>query len=139
MNIKFRAWDKEKQRMLPVTLMNYNEWWVSCEPVLEDKVNSGEYGERNSFSNEKTDRHILMQYIGITDDNGIEIYDKDIIEFYEENMLLKGEVEWLQEGCRFVVRVSNEEGQYYLGLSGSEKLKCNIIGNTYENKSLLGI
>jgi hypothetical protein len=59
--IKFRAWDKEKKRMLPVTLMEFNQWWVSCMPISESNGNVLEYGERNSFRNEEADRHILMQ------------------------------------------------------------------------------
>ncbi|MBK5239874.1 MAG: hypothetical protein JJD95_01500 [Clostridium sp.] len=79
----------------------------------------------------------VMQYIGFKDNEGVEIYDEDIIEFYEGDMLVKGEVEWLQEDCRFVVRVSSEEEQHYLGLSGDEKLSCTVIGNMYESKGLL--
>lgn len=79
----------------------------------------------------------VTQYIGFNDNEGVEIYDEDIIEFYEGDLLVKGEVEWLQEECKFIARVSNETEQHYVGLSGDGKLSCTIIGNIYENKDLL--
>ena len=78
MEQKFRAWDKKRKEMLRVTMMDFAEWWVSCRPpgTLADPL---EYGERNSFKNEETDRHILMQYTGVIDKNNIPIYDGDIV------------------------------------------------------------
>lgn len=78
--IKFRAWDYVREEILPITSMDWNAWWVSCEPILEGKVTPLEYGERNSFRNEGTDRHILMQYTGLKDKHGKEIYEGDILK-----------------------------------------------------------
>lgn len=75
MRHKYMAWDKEKKRLKRVTLLDYNDWWLSCQPVLEGKIPASEYGERNSFDNEDTDRHILMPFTGFLDKNGNEIYE----------------------------------------------------------------
>ena len=77
--IEFRAWDREKERMLPVTSMDWSAWWVSCEPILEGEVPPLEYGERNSFANEPADRHILMQYTGFKDREKIKIFESDVL------------------------------------------------------------
>ncbi len=87
--IKFRAWDEKQRKILRVTMMDFAEWWVSCRPpgTLADPL---EYGERNSFKNEETDRHILMQYTGLKDKNDISVYEKDVVTDGE----IIGEVYW---------------------------------------------
>lgn len=129
--IKFRAWDKEKKRLLPITRMNWSDWWVTCEPLLEHKPIPLEYGERNSFKNEKTDRHILMQYTGLKDKNGKEIYEGDIIEALDgrdNNKSYILTVEWEQDVC--------SSGWTLSGI-GWYQGELEVIGNIYENPELI--
>jgi hypothetical protein len=83
------------------------------------------------------------QYIGFTtDDKLTKIFDKDIIQFEvtEDGKIfedVKGEVEWLQESCRWIVRVVEEEGQYYYSIEGDTYLKCSILGNMIDNRGIL--
>lgn len=124
--IKFRAWDREEKRLMDVKLIDFAEWWVNCGP-------SGIYGERNSFKNEETDRHILMQYTGLKDKNGKEIYESDIIRFMEGNRLL-GYVEYVDG--KFQIHYSNIKG--FLPKICGDWLECyEVIGNCFENTNLL--
>jgi len=118
-DIKFRAWNKVNKIM-------YNDAINNCLDEFSMVIKHPQIYE-------------VMQYIGFKDNEGVEIYDEDIAEFYEGDTLVKAEIEWLQEECRFVARVSNKTEQYYLGLDGDEKLSCVVIGNMYENKGLLEI
>jgi uncharacterized phage protein (TIGR01671 family) len=66
--IKFRAWDKIDKIMRQVTCYNlYDEY------VRLDEDNSG-----NSITR-KIDDVILMQFTGLLDKNGKEIYEGDIV------------------------------------------------------------
>ena len=145
--IKFRAWDKEKGQMLPVTLMDFNEWWISCKPVTDIKASPLEYGERNSFKNENTDRHILMQYIRLKDVVNKDIYEGDIVKnrFFDENQNLIAEeinvVDFDRGSFVFAPALKHR------GLSLDEfsnryhwkYIEYEIVGNIYEDSELLKV
>ncbi len=101
--IKFRAWSKYNQGM------RYNI------------LNLGK------FKNEFWER---MQFTGLKDKNGKEIYEGDIIEY--KNVLFV--VEWEKEFCQFKLSFIEKEGFLDLGYKTRE---LKIIGNIYENPELV--
>lgn len=124
--IKFRAWDKERKEMRQIQLMDWSAWWVSTGTTWE-RGNTLEFGERNSFKNEKTDRHILMQFTGLKDKNGREIYEGDISKY-----TFHGEMK--VDAIEFSAPLFTYRNSMRWSLNEDE-----VIGNIYENPELLEV
>lgn len=122
--IMFRAWDKERNEMRQVQLMDWSDWWVSTGHTWEREPSALEFGERNSFKNELTDRHIIMQYTGLTDRNGTPIYEGDICK----TKYFTGVVEWWE--CGYAIKVDDNS---WTGMQG----ELEVNGNIYEHPHLL--
>ena len=115
--IKFRAWDTEREVMATVTHIGLDDYEVSMKD--EECIRWREpypYVCR------------LMQYTGIKDKNNKEIYEGDIVEFYSnvEDEIITEKVEY-----HFGIY---RAGDYFVGKIYN---KCKVIGNIYENPELL--
>jgi len=121
--IKFRAWLKEDKKMVNVETMDF-----------VDK--SIQYLEKNEFINAYLLRRVsfddveLMQYTGVKDRNGKEIYEGDII-ICKYGPQIAMEVKWVDEGFR---TLGKYDGDNYVGFV---KNNAEVIRNIYENKNLL--
>lgn len=121
--IKFRAWDKEMGEMLRVDQITF-------------APNATKF-QQAYFMDEHNDVHYLadcemMQFTGLLDKNGKEIYEGDILRNGEHG----GSVEWLQERCSFVVQLPKPHGYCLLG-GDVQLISTEVIGNIYENQELL--
>ena len=119
--IKFRAWDLENKKLLKCTAV-YDD--MSCR-VKDDAK----------------DRHIaikkceLMQYTGLKDKNGVEIYEGDIILTADD--LRKQAVGNWKPKMRLVEWTDNKEYKTGFNLGRAQDGKCEVIGNIWENFELL--
>lgn len=122
--IKFRAWLKEESRMAEVSDISF----------IGEEIDV--YGEEGCLEGWWGLNYIeLMQYTGLKDKNGVEIYEGDIVEYkdFSGGLLLFKE----QPKSKGVVKINLAKGIYLKGMGTFEGQKVEVIGNIYENPELL--
>ena len=124
--IKFRAYDKHTKIMLPVV--------DAIKFTKSESINimrDGAYGVGITIPYQP---HIeLMQFTGLYDKNGKEIYESDIVEVTRQCIWEKGIVVFI-DGC-FFIKVNETLLALYECEPNNYELKA--IGNIYENPELL--
>ena len=121
--IKFRAWLKEDKKMVNVETMDFTD--KSMQYLEKSEIINAYLLRRVIFDDVE-----LMQFTGVKDKNGKEIYEGDItICKYGPQIAM--EVKWVDEGFR---TLGKYDGDNYVGFVKNNK---EVIGNIYENKNLL--
>ncbi len=125
--IKFRAYLKDINKMVEVNEINWYE-------NLDDKGNissiryAGETKYAHHYFEFDPDDVILMQYTGYKDMKGKEVYEGDIVRYYDDIY----EVRWIWVG--FYLRSIQDDS--FDELATTENF-IEVIGNIYENPELL--
>ena len=125
--IKFRAWSIKGKTM----------WHINKQMTLSIEGDSWQIRD-NAISNRfmcswhEDEKGILMQFTGLKDKNGKEIYEGDIIcpDKNNQNEKTVGSVEWHEQLACFIVR-------YKDGTGWKSFIEMEVIGNIYENPELL--
>ena len=121
--IKFRAWDKEKKiigNVLGIDIL-HKEIFFSNENV--------DCYEHTDFKDIE-----LMQYTGLKDMKGKEIYEGDIVKLRANHGI--GVVKYYDEWGAFVVEYIKPRPLAVLGMN-YYKEDIEVIGNIYENPELI--
>jgi len=116
--IKFRAWDKKEKVMHGVLDLHF----------YPDGITSF---ETQNF----VDSYELMQYTGLKDKNGKEIYEGDLY-YFSRYSALPAEVYWDDRWAGWRGRVKGEM-QFDKTYDISPIKFGEVIGNIYENEDLL--
>ena len=82
----------------------------------------------------------FLQFTGIVDRNGVEIYEGDIIQTYDsEGKPILHEVYYLESESRFATKLIGYEtlNEESLTQKWVNELNFEVIGNIFDNKELL--
>mgnify|MGYP002713970540 CR=1 FL=1 len=123
---KFKAWDKKRKRVCKVIAI-----WFSAGSILLE--NSPFRYER------KLDEVELMKSSGLTDRNGIEIYEGYIVELkypYDKRIKTKGIIVWNESKACFGISMKETTEQFELYRITAENY-LTVIGNRFRNPELL--
>lgn len=137
--IKFRAWDGDNFRMYYSDKNNEDIIWtifennIYIEELTQFDTNPGGFGHEQTYDYVRIENQVLMQYTGLKDKNGVEIYEEDIV--YWKNIRTGKETKHIVKWKTH----ENEEGYYFsVEYVGFEDVSYGeVIGNIYENPELI--
>ena len=127
--IKFRAWLKEEERMVNVSDISFIGEEID---IYEGDSSSGDWRPFEDM--------VLMQYTGLKDDDGIEIYEGDIVECSDSygneshvaEVKHRTDIDYPAFDLVPYPDVESNAISYYLADG-----KIEVVGNIYEDPELL--
>jgi uncharacterized phage protein (TIGR01671 family) len=127
--IKFRAWDKEKKEMHLVGAITFNA--------------SGKFNPKDLVIDDEEwlqiEKYELMQFTGLLDKNGKEIYEGDIVELTMSNPpnhTFIQTITWDDIYLQWTLLIPGTDGGNYPIALVMDNL-VEVIGNIFENPELI--
>lgn len=141
--IKFRAYIKKQNKMVEITEMSFRKGWFEYYNYEKEQYEDYYCTDTDEILNSQ--EIIIMQYAGIKDKNGKEIYEGDIVKLYfgcrqmdQRETTANAEIVYCWNGYGSEIGFT---GLYYGGMRVA--LPCRdsieVIGNIYENHELLEV
>ena len=150
--IKFRAWDKKTKKMRAVNsiVFHYEEECFDFDNSRLPKVVNlwgKDIIEDKAIVLHREIKDVeLMQYTGLKDKNGKEIYEGDIVKTYDAqgNESCIAQILWADYGlndgwCSKGIKslIEYDKRLFEIGFGKSDARDCEVIGNKFDNPELL--
>ncbi len=113
--IKFRAWRKARRQWLTTDEM----------PIINGNI--------STVLDITNDEIEFIQFTGLKDKNGKEIYEGDIIKTESDKVMV---ITWSERYASFCIERDGWAFKHWFG-EAFDADKCEVIGNIYENPELL--
>src|SRR5699024_9634318 len=130
--IKFRAWDTEKNKMVKIDTIDFYNGNVNDVDFYNQEIHFG-------YST------VLMQYTGLKEKNDTEIYEGDVVQYLKHNRIYHeyenecAYVEYNESKCRFELNKGKGNNETFCSFSkfGTDEEQVEVIGNVFEDGELL--
>ncbi len=125
--IKFRAWDFNKEEMYylansqisEIHLVTNNKYWNIWDGKKRRCGNADKSG-------------LLMQFTGLKDKNGVDIYEGDIMRSQGRNLIV------FYQAPSFVMKIKASHKTWFSFILHPDELQYEeVIGNIHKNKDLI--
>ncbi len=132
--IKFRAWIKNKENEMRNEMINVEEieWNIKNDKIIYVVCSPYEFDIKDVE---------LMQFTGLKDKNGKEIFEGDILK-RDTGEEIEGDIDFLGTDGYYIVEIKNQRLAYPIKRpeGWSDIFESDeVIGNIYENKELLEV
>ena len=129
---RYRAWDKIRKTMYEVDdimSIDFGKSEISVKTLFFERINYYKF-----------DDIVLMQSTGLTDKNGKEIFEGDILSIETDEENVRVEVSWDSKHVLFVFESKKYNDKEALGeLFEDSPYPLKVTGNSYENPEQKGV
>lgn len=132
--IKFRAWDKQNKTMGTVNRIKMSPY-LHTQVTYSMEIDGKRKDEWSLIDDTGHGTCVLMQFTGLKDKNGKEIYEGDICNCREYGCF--GIIKWSEDEAGFYFYVVYGDGTFDEESVYDYADELEVIGNIYENPELL--
>lgn len=125
--IKFRAWDKKQNCM-----DDFSDMFIRTNEDIYEEAGIKYDTPNLEVERVNTGRYEIMQYTGLKDKNGKEIYEGDIVIMKDDPEDI-GSVAWDSHDMEWVISMATTECK----MGGYWSYELEVIGNIHDNPELL--